>query len=175
MGNVNGTEWWARLAIDLLLELLVEYVQLIEALLQLILCLKYLELYFGCMWRPRICMREKKTFRISESGVITDKKGGPRCEKHLFWDADYVCSEYRGRNIVFAESQPSRMMTWTNNTMMMMKNPTWKWTMSGCGRWIFYFGTAMKMIKHSERERGRYVKEEIRWGCAEEVSLYVCT
>ena len=98
-------------------------------------------------------MREKKTFRISESGVITDKKGGPRCEKHLFWDADYVCSEYRGRNIVFAESQPSRMMTWTNNTVMMRKYPTGKWTMSGCGRWIFYFGTAMKMNIHSERER----------------------
>ena len=29
-------------------------------------------------------------------------KSGPRCEKHLFWNADYVCSEYRGRNIVFA-------------------------------------------------------------------------
>ena len=82
-------------------------------------------------------MMEKKTFRISESGVITDKKGGPRCEKHLIWDADYVCSEYRGRNIVFAESQPSRLMTWTNNTMMMRKYPTGKWMMTGFGRWIF--------------------------------------
>ena len=25
-----------------------------------------------------------------KSGVITDEKGGPRCEKHLFWDVDYV-------------------------------------------------------------------------------------
>ena len=25
-----------------------------------------------------------------------------RYEKHLFWDADYVCSEYRGRTTVFA-------------------------------------------------------------------------
>ena len=52
------------------------------------------------------------------SGVITDKKGGPRCEKHLFWDADYVCSEYRGRNIVLAELYPSRMMTWTSRWKM---------------------------------------------------------
>ena len=90
------------------------------------------------------------------------QKGGPRCEKHLFWDADYDCSEYRGRNIDFAESQPSRLMTWTNNTMMMRKYPTGKWMMTGCGRWIFYFGTAMKMNIHSERERGRYAEEEIR-------------
>ena len=44
-----------------------------------------------------------------------------RCEKHFFWDAYNVCSEYRGRNIVFAELNPSRMMTWTINTMTMRK------------------------------------------------------
>ena len=112
-----------------------------------------LELYFGCMLRPRICMREKKTFRISQSGVIRDKKGGPRCEKHLIWDADYVCSEYGGRNIVLAELYSSQMMTWTNNTTMMMrKYPT------GCGR-LISLGTAMKM--NTEGERGGYAKEEI--------------
>ena len=101
-------------------------------------------------------MREEKTFRISKSGVITEKKGGPRCEKHLFWDADYVCSEYRGRNIVFAELNPSRMMTWTINTMTMRKYPIGKWMMTGCGR-LISLGTAMKMNTHTVREIGRYM------------------
>ena len=102
-------------------------------------------------------MREKKTFRIWQSGVIRDKKGGPRCEKHLFWDADYVCSEYRGRNIVLTELYPLRMMTWTINTMTMRKYPIGKRMVTGCGRWIFYFGTAMKI----NAEGRRNAKEEI--------------
>ena len=79
-----------------------------------------------------------------------------RCEKHLFWDADYVSSEQRGRNIVFAELYPSQMMTWTNNTTM-RKYTTGEWTMTGCGRWIS-LRTAMKMNTHRER----YAEEEIR-------------
>ena len=112
-----------------------------------------LNLYFRCMWRPRICMRDKKTFRIPKGEVITDKKGGPRCEKHLFWDADYVCSEYRGRNIVLAELYPSRMMTWTNNTMM-RKYPIGKWMMTGCGRWISLGFWNSNENEHGGRERG---------------------
>ena len=37
--------------------------------------------------------------------------------------------------------------------MIMEKYPAGKWTTCGCERWISYFGTAMKMDIHSERER----------------------
>ena len=84
------------------------------------------------------------------------KRSNYRCEKHLFWDADYVCSEYRGRNIVLAELYSSRLMAWTNNIIMMRKNPTGRWRMTECGRWIS-LGTAMKMNTHRER----YAKEEM--------------
>ena len=47
--------------------------------------------------------------------------------------------------------------------MMMRKYPTGEWTVTGCGKWIFYyFGTAMKMNTHSERERAIYAEEEVR-------------
>ena len=117
-------------------------------------------------------MREEKTFRISKSGVITEKKGGPRCEKHLFWDADYVCSEYRGRNIVFAELNPSRMMTWTINTMTMRKYPIGKWMMTGCRRWNFLFWNSNEN-EHTQRAICRRGNKMRLCGRSKSVRTYV--